>query len=402
MTLPDSCGEGWPPMNRPKKFWLLLLALCVGFGGFLLAFILRPAPDELLIGKEALARGDWAAVSRQIQRLRRDSGHTDQIQLLRGGLLLRTGDSRGAIAELMRVRPDGELREQSLLLLCEAFYQLKQWNDAAAVAQELLRRHPDHVEAHRWLGAAYFDLGALTQAEQHLRELARLAPQDYTPHRLLGVIYIDFEQYKSAIAHFQQALERNPPSAIIGEIRLELAKALIKHNQFEEALRTLDFQWLPDNVEPRVVRAECLWTMSRQEEAKRELDKARTATPDDPKVLWLTARMALDENRIDDALKSLQQVIAIEPTNHQALYEISLAYRRLGKVPEAQDFLERRNAAHTLYERLVELNKQAIKEPENATIRQELATVCDQLGKKELAAVWRDAAAALKRGEAGH
>ena len=387
-------------MSRLQKLVALVMVLCLGTAFTLFVLRGKSPQEDFVVGQAALARGEWATVSRQIQRLRQVSGHSDQVQLLRGGLLLRTGDSRGAIAELMRVRPDGELREQSLLLLCEAFYQLKQWNAAAAVAQELLRRHPDHAEAHRWLGATYFDLGALAQAEQHLKELARLAPQDYSPHRLLGVIYIDFEQYKSAIAHFQQALERNPPSAIIGEIRLELAKALIKHNQFEEALRTLDFQWLPDNVEPRVVRAECLWTMSRQEEAKRELDKARTAMPDDPKVLWLTARMALDENRIDDALKSLQQVIAIEPTNHQALYETSLAYRRLGKVPEAQDFLERRNAALTLFERLVELNKQAIKEPENATIRQELATVCDQLGKKELAAVWRDAATALKRGEA--
>ena len=114
----------------------------------------------------------------------------------------------------------------------------------------------------------------------------------------------------------------------------------------------------------------------------------------------MIVRMALDEERTPDALQTLQKLVDAEPTNHQALYEISLAYRRLGKETEAEEFLERRNAARGLFERLVELNKQAIKEPHNADVRIDLANVCDQLGKKELAAVWRDAAAALV-GDAG-
>ena len=388
-------------MSRLQKLVVLVIVLCLGAVFALFVLRSKSPQDDFVAGQEALARGDWATVSRQIQRLRRSSAHADQIQLLRGGWLLRTGDPRGAIAELVRVRPDGDLHEQSLLLLCESFYQLKQWIDAVAVAQEVLRQHPDHAEAHRWLGATYFDLGDLLQAERHLQELARLAPQDYSPQRLLGLIHQDFERYKEAVADFQEALKRNPPAAIVEEIRLDLANALIKQNRFEEALQTLDYPWPPDKVEPRVLRAECFWTMNRQDEAKRELDHVRQRASGDSKVLWLTARMALDENRTGEALHSLQQVIAVEPANHQALYEISLAYRKLGKESEAQEFLERRNAAYALFERFVELNKQAISEPRNAAVRQELAIVCDQLGKKELAAVWRDAAAALKRGEAG-
>ena len=383
-------------MNRRTKLWGLLLALCVGLAFCLFSFVRRPLEDEFVIGQAALARGEWAVVSRQIELLRQRSDQADQIHLLRGGLLLRTGDARGAIAELVRVRSNGTLRDQALLLLCEAFYQLKQWIDATAVAKELLRLHPDHVEAHRWLGAAYFDLGAMDQAELHLKQLARLAPSDYTPHQLLGVIHKDYERFKEAIADFQQALERNPPTAIAVEIRLELAKALIQQNQFDTALQTLDFPWPTNDIELRVVRIECLWTMNHRDEAKRELNTVFMAAPDDPQVLWIAARIALDDNRTGDALRWLQQVVTADPSNHQALYEISLAFRRLGKDKEAQEFLDRRNVAHTLFERLVDLNQKAIAEPNNATLREELASVCDQLGKKELAAVWRDAAAALR------
>ena len=392
-------GEDWPPMSRSKRLCQLLLALGAGLSFWLLAF--RTSRDEFAVGQAALVRQDWAEASRQIQRLRQRPEYSDQVQLLRGGLLLRTGEPRGAIAELSRVKLDGELREQSQLLLCEAFYQLKQWNNAVAVGRELLRNHPDHVEAHRWLGATYFDLGDLTQAEFHLKELGRLAPTDYSPHRLLGVIHKDFEQYKEAIADFRQALECDPPPAVVGEIRLDLAKSLIQQNLYEDALQTLEIQWPSNRVEPHVLSVECHWAMNRREEAKRELNIARQLAADDPQVLWITVRIALDEERTADALQLLQQLVEAEPTNHQALYEISLAYRRLGKEAEAQEFLERRNVARALFERLVELNKQAIKEPLNADVRFELAIVCDQLGKKELAAVWHDAAAALKSGQNG-
>jgi len=387
-------------VNLPRKAFFLMMTLCLATT--LILYVLRTKShlSEFAIGREALGRGEWTTVSKQIQRLRQKPNATDQIQFLRGGLLLRTGDPRGAIAELVRVRSKGELGDQTLLLLCEAFYQLKQWNNVVSVGLDLLRRDPDLADAHRWLGATYFDLGDMNQAEFHLKELARLAPLDYSPHRLLGVMHKDFEQFQEAIVDFRRSLELRPPSAICGEVQVELAKALVQQNQFDEALRALEFEWPATAVEPHIVRAECLWTLDRRDEAKRELLASQKLSPNDPQVLWMIVRMALDEERTPDALQTLQQIVDAEPTNHQALYEISLAYRRLGKEAEAEEFLERRNAARGLFERLVELNKQAIKEPHNADVRIDLANVCDQLGKKELAAVWRDAAAALV-GDAG-
>lgn len=387
-------------MNLPRKVLFLMMTLCLGTTLILYVLKTKSPLNEFAIGQEALVRGEWATVSKQIQRLRQKPDATDQVQFLRGGLLLRTGDPRGAIAELVRVRSKGELGDQTLLLLCEAFYQLKQWNNVVSVGLDLLRRDPDLADAHRWLGATYFDLGDMNQAEFHLKELARLAPLDFSPHRLLGVMHKDFERFQEAIVDFRRALELRPPIAVRGDIRVELAKALVQQNQFDDALRALEFEWPTTAVEPHIVRAECLWTLDRRDEAKQELLASQKLSPNDPQVLWMIVRMALDEERTPDALQTLQKIVDAEPTNHQALYEISLAYRRLGKETEAEEFLERRNAARGLFERLVELNKQAIKEPHNADVRIDLANVCDQLGKKELAAVWRDAAAALV-GDAG-
>ena len=387
-----------PAPKSPVEPKLLTVLVCLSAAIAIGASLWWPtSPDEeFRRGQVALARGEWVAVSQHIKRLRQSPAHANQVRLLRGGLLLRIGDAREAIAELSRARADGKLQEQALLLLCEARYQLKQWLEAAQLAQELMRVHSDHPEAHRWLGAIYFDLGAFAQSEMHLKELARLMPSDYSPHRLLGVIHKDFERYQEAIHDFQQALQRNPTPAVALQIRLDLSKAQAKNNDYEAALKTLDVSWPAGSVEHRPLEIECLWSINCKDEAKQKLQKALADRPDDPDVLWQVVRIALDEGRTQDALRPLQEIVKADPFNHQMLYDLALVYRRLGQEAEADLLLERSNMARALLQQLVELNQRVIDDPSNAKLRDELASVCDQLGKKQLAAIWRDAAQALK------
>lgn len=383
-------------MSARRKLSLLVAGALIAAG---IAATMWPRPTSEQVyrtGWDALRRGDWPQVSASIRQLRDRPDSVDQVRVLRGGLLLRTGSAVPAIAELNRVRGDGTESDRALLLLCEALYSLKKWMQAEAVAQEVVRRQPDEPEAHRWLGAIYFDLGAMSHSEEHLKILAELRPQDYSPHRLLGLIHKDFERYREAIADYQAALERHPPEKIRREILVELAKSQMKHNDFAGASKSLDFAWPANAVEPRVLQAECLWSLGQKEVARQVLTKLQSEKPRDSDVLRLTARFAVDEGRPAEAIEPLQKIIAADPHNDQALMELSAAYRRLGQEAEAEQFLERRNAARALMEEFVDLNKRAIKEPSNAQLRDQIAEKCDQLGKKELAAVWRDAARALR------
>ena len=355
------------------------------------------SPDESFrLGQQALARGDWSAAARHLVKLRQSPTHADQERVLRGGLLLQTGEPRGALRELARVRADSQWQTQAMLLQCEANYQLQQWIAAEQIAVELLRRNSDDAEAHRWLGAIYFDLGATAQTEVHLKELARLRPRDYSPHRLLGLIHKDFERFQEAIGDYQHALKLKPPPDVALAIQLELAKSQIQLHQFSEALQTLDEMGAESNVERRTLAAECLWSLQRKDEARLQLRQAQVSGPNDPNVLWQTARMALDEGRAFEALPPLQQLVTADAFNHQWLYELSKVHRRLGHEAEADQFLERRQVAYDLTRQLVELNQRAINEPTNAALRDELAAVCEQLGKTNLATVWRQAAEALR------
>lgn len=380
--------------NRRKLNVLIVVVLLAT--GVLLAIWWRPTPEQIYRnGWEALQRGDWPRVSASIQQLRGRPGSADQVRILRGGLLLRTGHATSAIPELNRVQGEGEVSDRALLLLCEALYSQKNWVQAEAVAQELFRRQPSEPEVHRWLGAIYFDLGAMSHSEEHLKKLAELRPLDYSPHRLLGLIHQDFERYREAIADYQAALERRPPENLRGEILIDLAKSQMKHNDFEGAIKSLETSWPANDFEPRVLHAECLWSLGQKETAQQALLKLQSDAPHNTEVLRLVARFAMDAGKPADAIGPLRKIVAVEPHNDPALMELSAAYRRLGQEAEAEQFLQRRNAVRKLMEEFVELNKRAINEPRNSQLRIEIAEKCDQLGKKELAAVWRDAARAL-------
>lgn len=354
--------------------------------------------DAFDVGWQELNRGNWRGVQRQIDTLRQQPGHSDELQVLRGGLLLRTGDPEAAVRELFSVPESSPAFLQASLLICESYYSQQRWLDVVTTANAVLTKFPDNPDAHRWLGAAYYDLGNTQAAEDHLKRLTQLAPADYSPHRLLGLIHKDYGRLKEAIAAYRAAFERQPPERVRPEICRELAQCQIQQNDFAGAMQTLDLSPNEPNIDLQMLRAECLWALDRKDEAMQMLKNAMQTNGDAPATLRLSARFAVDEGRTDNAVSPLEKLTTLDPFDHQALFDLSLAYRRVGRVADADRVLERRNAVFSRMEQMANLNMKAIREPENAAVREELAAVCEQLGKKELATAWRQAATAIRSG----
>ncbi|MFM9963885.1 MAG: tetratricopeptide repeat protein [Planctomycetaceae bacterium] len=384
------------PRRLPIVLWSVLVLGVVLVGVWVCGPSDKRWHQEFEQGWTALKQGDWPQVSRHIHRLKQNPAYAEHARVLLAGWLIRTGDPRGGLEVLSKGTSRDDLRERAMLLTCEALYQLKRWLEAAAVARDILGLPQHGSEVHRWLGAIYYDLGAMSQAEEHLKTLATLEPNDSSAFRMLGMIHSDFERYREAIDDYRQAMKRNPPVAAIPELRLGLAKALAKNNDFDAALKTLESAVTEDAVEAQAFLAECLWSVGRKDEARATLARIQSRAPNDPQVLWRVARFAMDEGQNGEAILPLTKMIEADPFHHQALMELASAHRRLGNLSQADEFLSRRNAAHALLEKMVALNKRAIQEPANADVREELGDVCDQLGKAELATAWRDAARALR------
>jgi predicted Zn-dependent protease len=225
--------------------------------------------------------------------------------------------------------------------------------------------------------------------------LARLEPGDYRPYRLIGLIHRDFEKYQEAEEAYRAALERSPPPAIQSAIVLELADSLVHLHQFEEALGVLADA--PDVAQRFALEAECHWSLGRTAEAERAVAAGRAVDVAARDLRLIEARMRLEEGETQVAIDLLQTVLERDAHDFRSRYQLALARRELGDEPGYEAEMARMTVSRDLYTRLSELNKQAIAEPSNAELRDDLADVCRELGKAELATMWKQAAEAARQ-----
>jgi tetratricopeptide (TPR) repeat protein len=75
--------------------------------------------------------------------------------------------------------------------------------------------------------------------------------------------------------------------------------------------------------------------------AKKSLQEALAASPDNPKVLLELARVSYNEGNIEDAIGSLQNLLTVDPNNETALRVVSDMLVSQGRVDEAQEYMAR-------------------------------------------------------------
>lgn len=367
--------------------------------------ILQPAPElapreRFQIALQALDRRDFRTVSREIDALAAVPGFEPHVHLLRGGLFLRTGMKAEAVQQFAMTTPKGELRIPALLMTCECLYALGRLAEAEACIRPLTREHPDNADAHRWLGAIYYDLGHLDAAIRELARVTQLSPEDYRPRRLLGLIYFDFQQYPAAIEQYRQALANNPPESQRREIIIELAQSLIHQHEYAEALEQLTSASLDPDALYLALQSECHWSLGRRERARELLDRAAAHNPDEKHVLRLQGRMLSEAGDLVEAADALQQALAQNPHDFESRYVLANVYRQQGRTADYEVELARTQESRDMLLRLSKLNRRAAERPRDAQVRRDLAELCQTLGKIELSKMWRQAARAIDAGAA--
>jgi TolB-like protein/class 3 adenylate cyclase/Tfp pilus assembly protein PilF len=147
--------------------------------------------------------------------------------------------------------------------------------------------------------------------------------------------------------------------------RLALAEAALK----------AAFRLQPDAGEAHLARAENLYRCHLDYEgALSELDNARRALPNDPRVFELTGYIRRRQGRYEEGLQSLQRAIELDPRNFFTLQQIGLSYYTLRRYSDVAAVLDRAlainpNDVDTLVTRaVVELDWKADTRPLHQTL----------------------------------
>ena len=165
-------------MSFPKRTLRSIALLTVVPAVFLgVWFWYQNRPDAVFLqAMAAVERRDFRHVPEAVASLDRYPEYRRHAHLLRGCSLLDAGDASGALREFSRTRPDGVLRFPVLKFTAQALYSTGRIFESAQLLTLLVNEDPANAEAHRWLGAIYYDMGNQSAAVTELTEAARLNP----------------------------------------------------------------------------------------------------------------------------------------------------------------------------------------------------------------------------------
>lgn len=380
-----------PSRFRGVRWFVLATALCCA--GYVVAYSLKSI-DDYSAGMAALHRGEFVEALESLRRLRRNHPGDDRTHLLSGAIRLRRGDASAALKDFSSLRPEGEIRSPAFQWTGECLYVLGRLTEAESCFQQLLQIQGDSAEVHRWLASIYHDLGELNRSVEHLERLTQLAPGDHRPWRMMASIHRDFEQFLEAAREYRAALQLPMPDSTRLEIVIELADVLIRLDKYQEALEVL----APSTETATTLsqRGQCHRALGDRDLARQCLDRARAVGANDVAMLRLNAGLATDDKRPRDAAELFEQILIQDPHNVECRYQLALTLRELGDTPRYESEMEQVANSRSLLEQLTALSARAMKEPRDAKVLTEIAQVCDQLGKHDLAKSWRLAAEAVK------
>jgi tetratricopeptide (TPR) repeat protein len=379
-------------MNR-RMFAGVALVIAVATGLFYWRSV---DPDNRLqTGRSLLAAGDADAALRVANALAQ-SRHVDHARFLRADVLLSQGDPAGALTLLNQVEDQGDLRRDSVALAGRCQLLLKNPAEAFRAFEFVLAEQPNHVDGHRGLAAVYYDQGALLKCLHHLGEVARLDPADGRPYRMMGLINADLNRPAEAVASYRNALERTLSTGTVSELRVELAEQLMKLGDPAAADAALGPASASESARSHAVRAEVAWSLGQPDEAAAQLDAALVTSPEALPLLRLRGRLFTETGDWSKAVIVLERASKTDSYDLTTLHQLALAYDRLDRSADAAKVRQRHEQVRDDLATMTTLNREADAQPWDPTVRWKLADVCDRLGKRDLAAMWRQSAAACQ------
>jgi tetratricopeptide (TPR) repeat protein len=389
------------PVPRRNRRALLLGAVLIGAAVLAIVYWLdqksrRETDRQIREALAGLVRGETGGVDPLLKKLAADPARKGEYKLLRGASQVLAGHPREAQRDLQGVQPVGALRAPALYWRGCCLYQLQGPAAAEEFFRILINEHPEMSEAHRFLALIYHDLGAMEACLAELEDVARLQPDDYYAFRLLGLVYReDRNDDAKAIAAYRKALDRRPPPEHRDAILREMAESLVGTRDYAAAQAALDESG--EDACTLALRAECLWNLGEFDPAKDSLERALQMNPRERNALFLKASIRREEREPQQSVVLLRTLLEQDPHDYPARYLLAQVLRQLGETEAAAAELSRMEESRSLRDELRTLYREAMKNANDADVRDAIAGLCRRLGKDDLASIWAQAAAQCRR-----
>ncbi|HWE84736.1 MAG TPA: tetratricopeptide repeat protein [Terracidiphilus sp.] len=262
--------------------------------------------------------------------------------------------------------------------LAELYFRMPgHMRDAESTAREIIKAHPDDVDAHKLLGRIYLrQLGdqqnapaaspsdaTLDAAIGEFEKIVVLKPGSVEDHMILGQLYTVKHQADKAEKQFTIARNLEPESE---EVILNLARVYGENGNLDQAAKVIES--VPEN--DRTARMEFTLgqtyeQMKRTKDAIAAYARAADMQPDDVPTLTALGQAQLNDEQYDAALKTFRALEQADSEDAGPLVKIAEIERRQGKFEDA----------------LATIRKARKKDPENLESGYQEGMLLDILGR---------------------
>src|SRR6476660_9826471 len=237
--------------------------------------------------------------------------------------------------------------------LAELYAKTGRIRDAVLEAQEIIKRDPNNLEAHKLLGRIYLrslgDLQPGTQSREVLNlaieqyeAITKIEPKNGDNHLLLGRLYFLNKDAVKAEAEFKSALTLDPNSEEAITNLAYLYNDEGANNKAADLLKTV-----PEGQRSAKIYSALGTTYEQQKDYKNAIASFRKALAMDKENLDAMRGLAqnlANDNQIDAALDEYRTIQDADPQDATAALRVAEIYRRMGKFDLALENLKKAGA----------------------------------------------------------
>lgn len=235
--------------------------------------------------------------------------------------------------------------------LAELYVKTGRIRDAVLEAQDIIKRDPNNLEAHKLLGRIYLrSLGdmpgngngsdnVLKLAIEQYEMIVKIEPTNVDDHLLLGRLYRLNNDLQKAETELKTAVKLDPDSE---EAVTTLALLYTDEGDTAHALQVLSA--VPDTGRSAKLYAALGATYEQRKDYKSAIDAYKHAIQldrDNLDAIRGLAENLLNDGQIDAALDQYRVIADANPEDAQTYLRISEIYRRQGKYDDALESLKK-------------------------------------------------------------
>ncbi|MFB0518943.1 MAG: tetratricopeptide repeat protein [Acidobacteriota bacterium] len=130
--------------------------------------------------------------------------------------------------EQLQKKLDKDPDSKVFLLLAEEYRKSGMQEEAIAVCQEGLKKHPNYTSARVVLGRAYMELKKMLEAQAEFEEVISKIPDNLIANKFLGDIYFMQGNFNSALERYQVVIRLDPSNEEVASKIKNVSEKLVQ------------------------------------------------------------------------------------------------------------------------------------------------------------------------------